>query len=81
MAVGVLAAAGLALAPSAFAHGGVSVGIHVPGLSIAVIRDYAVVWAKAYGVADVDSKQPATAQTLSLPKTARSKAKRKRRQT
>jgi len=37
---------------------------NVPGLSIAVIRDYAVVWAKAYGVADVDSKQPATAQTL-----------------
>jgi len=36
MAVGVLAAAGLALAPSAFAHGGVSVGIHVPGLSIGV---------------------------------------------
>lgn len=37
---------------------------NVPGVSIAVIRDYAVVWAKAYGVADVDGKQPATAQTL-----------------
>ena len=36
MAAGVLAAAGLALAPSAFAHGGVSIGINVPGLSIGV---------------------------------------------
>src|SRR5437879_948836 len=36
IAAGVLAAAGLALAPSAFAHGGVSIGINVPGLSIGV---------------------------------------------
>ena len=33
---GLFATAGLALAPAAFAHGGVSIGINVPGLSIGV---------------------------------------------
>ena len=34
MVLGLLAAAGLALAPAAFAHGGWSVGISVPGVSV-----------------------------------------------
>jgi CubicO group peptidase (beta-lactamase class C family) len=37
---------------------------NVPGLSIAVIRDYAVVWTKAYGIADVERQQPVTTETL-----------------
>src|SRR5437588_2526692 len=36
VAVGLVVLAGLALAPTAFAHGGVSIGINVPGLSIGV---------------------------------------------
>lgn len=35
-ALGLLAMAGLALAPAASAHGGVSIGINVPGLSVGV---------------------------------------------
>ena len=34
MALGLLAAAGLAMAPAAFAHGSVSIGVSVPGVSI-----------------------------------------------
>lgn len=37
---------------------------NVPGVSIAVIRDYTVHWAKGYGVADVESKQPVSVETL-----------------
>jgi CubicO group peptidase (beta-lactamase class C family) len=36
----------------------------VPGLSIAVIKDSKVIWAKSYGVMDRGSKQPVTNQTL-----------------
>ena len=32
--------------------------------SIAVIQDYEVAWAKAYGLADADTGQPATTETL-----------------
>jgi CubicO group peptidase (beta-lactamase class C family) len=37
---------------------------HVPGLSIAVIRDFKIHWVKAYGIADVVSGRPAAADTL-----------------
>ncbi|MDN5287795.1 MAG: serine hydrolase [Mucilaginibacter sp.] len=36
----------------------------VPGLSIAVIQNYHMVWAKGYGFADDSLKTPVTAQTL-----------------
>jgi len=36
----------------------------VPGVSIAVIKDNQIVWAKSYGVMDKETKQPVTAQTL-----------------
>ncbi|MGY2134256.1 serine hydrolase [Hymenobacter sp. HD11105] len=36
----------------------------VPGLSIAVIRNYRVEWAKAYGWADTTARTPATPATL-----------------
>lgn len=38
--------------------------VGVPGVSIAVIRDYAVHWAKGYGVADVEAKRPVAVDTL-----------------
>ena len=36
----------------------------VPGLSVAVIKDFKVLWAKGYGVKDIDSKEPVTTDTL-----------------
>ena len=36
----------------------------VPGFSIAVIDDYKIVWAKAYGVTDVGTNTPVTTKTL-----------------
>ncbi len=36
----------------------------VPGLSIAVIRDSKIEWAKGYGLADVEEKKPVAADTL-----------------
>ncbi len=36
----------------------------VPGVSVAVIDDYQVVWAKGYGVADVETGAPVTTETL-----------------
>src|SRR5713226_8710577 len=37
---------------------------NVPGLSIAVIDDYKIVWAKGYGVTETGSRTPVTAETL-----------------
>jgi len=36
----------------------------IPGLSVAVIDNYQIVWAKAYGVTDAGSKKPVTTKTL-----------------
>ena len=36
----------------------------VPGVSIAVIRDFKIHWAKGYGIADVESGAPVNADTL-----------------
>jgi CubicO group peptidase (beta-lactamase class C family) len=36
----------------------------VPGVTIAVIKDFAIDWAKGYGVADVESGTPVTTGTL-----------------
>src|ERR1051325_6524733 len=36
----------------------------VPGLSVAVIKDFKVLWAKAYGVKDLGTKEPVTTETL-----------------
>lgn len=35
-----------------------------PGVSIAVIKDYKIEWAKGYGVKDVDTNEPVTTETL-----------------
>lgn len=37
---------------------------HIPGLSIAVISNYKIAWAKGYGVADDSLKTPVTDRTL-----------------
>ncbi|MDH4066581.1 MAG: beta-lactamase family protein, partial [Acidobacteriota bacterium] len=37
--------------------------LHVPAVSIAVVKDFQVHWAKAYGVADVVTKRPAETST------------------
>jgi CubicO group peptidase (beta-lactamase class C family) len=37
---------------------------HDPGLTVAVIDGYKIVWAKAYGVTDYESKAPVTTKTL-----------------
>src|SRR5713226_9994448 len=37
---------------------------NVPGLSIAVIDDYKIVWAKGYGVIETGSSKPVTPETL-----------------
>lgn len=37
---------------------------NVPGVSVAVIRDFKVVWAKGYGVKDAETREPVTERTL-----------------
>jgi len=37
---------------------------NVPGLSIAVIKDFKVDWARAYGVKDIETNEPVTPATL-----------------
>ena len=36
----------------------------VPGLSVAVVKDFKVEWARSYGVKDIETKEPATTDTL-----------------
>ena len=36
----------------------------IPGVSIAVINDYKVEWARAYGVKDLETNEPVTTETL-----------------
>ena len=36
----------------------------VPGLSIVVVKDFKVEWARSYGVKDIDTKEPVTTETL-----------------
>lgn len=36
----------------------------VPGLSIAVVKDFKIEWARAYGVKDIETKEPVTTDTL-----------------
>ena len=36
----------------------------VPGLSVAVVKDFKVEWARAYGVKDIETKEPVTTETL-----------------
>ncbi len=36
----------------------------VPGVSIAVFNDFKITWAKAYGVVDIETNEPATTETL-----------------
>src|SRR4051794_5857678 len=36
----------------------------VPGVSIAVIKDYKIDWAKGYGLADTIQKTPVTTETM-----------------
>lgn len=38
--------------------------VHVPGLSIAIVRDFEIHWTKAYGVADIETNRPVDAGTL-----------------
>ncbi|MBK6795953.1 MAG: beta-lactamase family protein [Acidobacteria bacterium] len=37
---------------------------NVPGISVAVIKDYRIQWAKGYGVADIETKEPVKTDTL-----------------
>src|SRR5574342_1124125 len=36
----------------------------IPGVSIAVINNFKIEWSKAYGLKDVETKEPATVETL-----------------
>src|SRR5918999_6486292 len=36
----------------------------VPGLSVAVIKDFKIHWARSYGVKDLETKEPVSTETL-----------------
>src|SRR5215813_7301482 len=36
----------------------------VPGLSVAVIKDFRIEWAHAYGIKDIETNEPVTTDTL-----------------
>ena len=36
----------------------------VPGLSVAVVKDFKLEWARSYGVKDIETKEPVTTETL-----------------
>ena len=36
----------------------------VPGVSVAVIKDYKILWSKGYGVLDAETQQPVTVETI-----------------
>src|SRR5215213_1801486 len=36
----------------------------VPGLSVAVVKDFKIDWARSYGVTDIETKEPVTTSTL-----------------
>ena len=36
----------------------------VPGMSIAVVKDFKVEWARTYGIKDIETKEPVTTETL-----------------
>ena len=36
----------------------------VPGLSLAVVKDFKIDWARGYGVKDIETKEPVTTETL-----------------
>ena len=36
----------------------------IPGLSVAVIKDFKILWARAYGVKDLETKEPVTTETI-----------------
>ena len=38
--------------------------LKVPGLSIAVVKDFKIEWARGYGIKDVETKEPVTTETL-----------------
>ena len=38
--------------------------LEIPGVTVAVIRDYKIEWAKGYGWADKEEKRPVTTETL-----------------
>lgn len=40
------------------------VAFHIPGMAIAVVRDDQIVFARGFGVADIDKKTPVTPHTL-----------------
>jgi len=40
---------------------------HVPGVSIAVIKDGKIEWTKSYGVMDEETKEPVTNERFSRP--------------
>src|SRR5690606_12093336 len=37
---------------------------HVPGMAIAIVKDDALIWAKGFGVSDLDANTPVTPDTV-----------------